>query len=189
MISQKITNALVKHSIIVEEDYEVYLYSVQSLLGNVSNIVSTIIIGMILGDIAKAALFLGVMVPLRSTIGGCHLKNPFLCYIMSCGIVCACIVIPFHLRFMPMVVCSISVVILIIIILLIAPVDCIEKPMMDIEKKKMHSRITWVVGILVIAYFLFLWFKLTDFCLEILLALIYATCTLLIEIIRKRIRY
>ena len=80
MVSSMITNHLIKASIIEEKQRELYEYSIKSLFGNVLNIVSCLAIGVLCGECVRAIIFLLVMAPLRSSIGGCHLKSSLLCF-------------------------------------------------------------------------------------------------------------
>lgn len=82
MVSSMITNYLIKASIIGEKQRELYEYSIKSLFGNVLNIVSCLAIGVLCGECVRAIIFLLVMVPLRSSIGGCHLKSSFYVFLL-----------------------------------------------------------------------------------------------------------
>ena len=84
MVSSMITNHLIKASIIEEKQRELYEYSIKSLFGNVLNIVSCLAIGVLCGECVRAIIFLLVMAPLRSSIGGCHLKSSFFYFLRNC---------------------------------------------------------------------------------------------------------
>lgn len=189
MISHWITSRLVSTSIIEERNRELYEYSIRSLLGNIMNIGAGIIIGVLCGEILRAIVFLAIMVPLRSSIGGCHLKSPLLCFIASCGIVLSCILLPDYLLVNQLMIIYFLVTLLFLFVIsIIAPVDCIEKPMTEKEKKTLHTRVRMfniTIGLFwVIAFGMGCKF----FCIEIFLAISYAMSTLIIELIRKRIR-
>lgn len=108
MISYWITNCLINAAIIEAEDRNIYEYSIKSLLGNILNIVSCILIGILCGEIIRVLVFLLIMIPLRSTIGGCHLNSPFLCFLASCGIVFVCILAPEYLYNIPIIIYTLS---------------------------------------------------------------------------------
>ena len=149
MVSSMITNHLIKASIIEEKQRELYEYSIKSLFGNVLNIVSCLAIGVLCGECVRAIIFLLVMAPLRSSIGGCHLKS------------------------------SLSI---------IAPVDCIEKPMDMEDKKKMHIRVRYLICLLFVLYFVLYIFGKKQLCVELVLVVECALATLIIELIRKYFR-
>ena len=98
MISRKITELLVKNGIVDDKEYDLYLYSIQSLIGNVVNIITCLILGIVFREVIKAVIFLAIMIPLRSSVGGYHLKNSFTCYIASTCLVAVCLLLP---RYMP----------------------------------------------------------------------------------------
>ncbi len=146
MISYWITKRLINAAIIEAKDRNIYEYSIKSLLGNILNIVSCILIGILCGEIIRALVFLLIMIPLRSTIGGCHLNSPFLCFLASCGIVFVCILAPEYLYNISIIIYILSALLWLVIIAIISPVDCIEKPMTKHEKVQMKIKVKWVVG-------------------------------------------
>ena len=169
MVSSMVTNYLIKASIIEEKQRELYEYSIKSLFGNVLNIVSCLAIGMLCGECVRAIIFLLVMVPLRSLIGGCHLKSSLLCFLTSCAIVLVCIFLPNYLIFLPDWFYLLMAGIGRGLISSIAPVDCIEKPMDMEDKKKMHIRVRYLICLLFVPYELEFLLFLLDLLLLLLL--------------------
>lgn len=189
MLSRMITSRLISASIIEEKNRELYEYSISSLLGNICNIISCILIGAIIGEILRAIVFLLIMIPFRSSIGGCHLKSPILCYVASCGIALICISFPEYILFNKyMKIYLILTISFLITIAIIAPVDCIEKPMSEEEKKLFHIRVIWMTSVLGVSYILLFYMRLYTFCVEVFLIACYALSTLLIEKFRKYIQ-
>lgn len=185
MISRRVTKLLVKNSIIEERDYDLYLYSIQSLLGNVINIITCLILGILFGEVIKAVIFLVIMIPLRSSVGGYHLKNSVTCYIASTFLVAICLVLP---RYLPIGFESLYFImtsIFIGCITIIAPVDCITKPMLIEEKNKMHRRVRWLVILIEVGYVVVLVLGANSVCKEIFLISLYTFLVLVAEIIRK----
>lgn len=185
MVSSMITNHLIKASIIEEKQRELYEYSIKSLFGNVLNIVSCLAIGMLCGECVRAIIFLLVMAPLRSSIGGCHLKSSLLCFFTSCAIVLVCIFLPDYLIFLPDWFYLLMAGIGMGLISIIAPVDCIEKPMDMEDKKKMHIRVRYLICLLFVLYFVLYIFGKKQLCVELVLVVECALATLIIELIRK----
>ena len=194
MVSSMITNYLIKASIIGEKQRELYEYSIKSLFGNVLNIVSCLAIGVLCGECVRAIIFLLVMVPLRSSpdfirivssIGGCHLKSSLLCFFTSCAIVLVCIFLPNYLIFLPDWFYLLMAGIGMGLISIIAPVDCIEKPMDMEDKKKMHIRVRYLICLLFVLYFVLYIFGKKQLCVELVLVVECALATLIIELIQK----
>jgi len=185
LVSERITQLLVNNLIIEEKQYDLYLYSIKSLFGNVLNIITCLSLGIICNEIAKAIIFLVIMVPLRSSVGGYHLKNSLACYVASSILVFICLVIP---RYMPIgfeYYYMVMTTLFMGTITIIAPVDCITKPLSIDEKNKMHRRVRWLVGLIEGGYLIALVLGASNVCIEIFLISLYTLLVLLIEIIRK----
>lgn len=185
MISAWIVNQLIFSQVIEEKERELYEYSFKSLLGNILNIVAGIIIGILCGEILRAVIFLVVIVPLRSSIGGCHIKSPLLCFIVSCGLVTTGVLIPNIVKSGYVTICIFMLFFSLVIISIIAPVDCIEKPLTTDEKKVLGTRAKFInlfIGVFVI---IVCFLKYIDLCIEIAFVVSYALITLLVESYRK----
>ena len=74
------------------------------------------------------------------------------------------------------------------LISIIAPVDCIEKPMDMEDKKKMHIRVRYLICLLFVLYFVLYIFGKKQLCVELVLVIECALATLIIELIRKYFR-
>ena len=74
------------------------------------------------------------------------------------------------------------------LISIIAPVDCIEKPMDMEDKKKMHIRVRYLICLLFVLYFVLYIFGKKQLCVELVLVVECALATLIIELIRKYFR-
>ena len=74
------------------------------------------------------------------------------------------------------------------LISIIAPVDCIEKPMDMEDKKKMHIRVRYLICLLFVLYFVLYIFGIKLLCVELVLVIECALATLIIELIRKYLR-
>lgn len=188
MISRGITKLLVNNSIIEETDYDLYLYSIQSLIGNVINIITCLILGILFGEVIKAIIFLVIMIPLRSSVGGYHMKNSVTCYIASTFLVVICLLLPRYMQVGFESLYFIMTTILIGGITIVAPVDCITKPMSIEEKNKMHKRVRWLVVMIEVVYVVALILGANSVCKEIFLITLYTLSVLVAEIIRKNKR-
>lgn len=186
-ISRKITEHLIRRKIIQPQEYDLYVYSVNSLLGNLLNIVTPLVLGACLKRELLAVVLLIVLIPLRSMIGGFHLQSAWLCFIISNLIAAGCMLLP-DLVILPWKV-SLAVVIAVgILIGITAPVDCINKPMTMEEKQKMKPRIwIWLVAVMVITG-VSAWCGQVKVYNEVVWIVFYAYATLLMELVNKRIK-
>ncbi len=185
MISQRITKVLIKSSIIEKDQFDLYLYSIKSLLGNILNIIACLLIGVACGEFVKSLIFLIIMIPLRSSTGGCHLKSAIWCFVASCALVFLCLLLPRYMTNSPQSVYMIVITISLGIITIISPVDCITKPISQEEKKRMHVRVRWIAVFIEIMYITAMILDEKAICGEILLMCFYSLGTLFIEKIRK----
>lgn len=79
-ISEDIVFWLIKNKIIEIEEREVYIYGLEALLLNVTNIITALIISVLSNSIGHFIVFLTVFVPLRIFAGGFHAKSSARCY-------------------------------------------------------------------------------------------------------------
>ena len=86
---EKILRFLEQSGRITEEDKDVYRYALQSVWILGGNIVTSILIGILLGHPWYCLLLLLALIPLRSDAGGYHAPNVWQCYFMSCGVLVA----------------------------------------------------------------------------------------------------
>lgn len=79
----KITQNLCKENIIPKDDFELYEYGFNMGITILFNIISTVIIGVIIGRVFESIAFLVFYIPLRSYAGGYHASTPWRCYFIS----------------------------------------------------------------------------------------------------------
>lgn len=131
-ISEKITNRLVRNNVIEDCNREIYLFGVEQFLTTVLNIVTTVVIGIVLGEIWQSLLFVLVFMVLRSYAGGYHASTPIRCYLLTSSIIAASLSV---IKFINVYifVCVELLVISGVIILILSPVQSENKPLDNIE--------------------------------------------------------
>lgn len=82
-ISEKCTECLIFHGIIPKSDAVFYAFGLRQCLRMFLNILTTIIIGYMMGMTLQSLLFLLAFIPMRSYTGGFHAKTPLRCYAYS----------------------------------------------------------------------------------------------------------
>ena len=85
-MSAYITDTLIEGKIIKMEERNLYLYCFGTLIEMTANIITTLIIGALLGKIVAALFFMLVFIPLRSTAGGYHCETAGKCYLLSMAV-------------------------------------------------------------------------------------------------------
>lgn len=132
-ISKKITAKMVIDGIIPSAEEELYTYGFHQGFILLINIVSSLILGLLMGRIFESILLLTVYIPLRTYAGGYHAKSPLICYFFSL------IVIFFQLLCLSYIDWSQLTLIILtllsgIVIFIMVPVEAINKKLSDKEK-------------------------------------------------------
>lgn len=83
-LSIKVADLLLKNQYIEESMYNIYQYGMQMALEMGLSFVTSVAICCIWGRVAEGIIFFAVFIPLRSYLGGYHLKSYAACYICSC---------------------------------------------------------------------------------------------------------
>ena len=87
MISDKICDRLITAGVIPEAQKALYRYGVSQLLLTALNVITTALIGVLMGMIWQSLLFLAAYIPLRRFAGGIHASTPARCYFCSVGLI------------------------------------------------------------------------------------------------------
>ncbi len=82
-ISEDIVFWLIKNNIIEIDEREVYIYGLEALLLNITNIITALVISILTCSPGHFIAFLTVFVPLRAFAGGFHAKTSTRCYIYT----------------------------------------------------------------------------------------------------------
>ena len=154
MTSKKISDLMVQSEIISVEDKDLYEYGLNQSFILLANIFTTILVGWIFNMMIESIIFLLAFVPLRSYAGGYHAKTPLRCYVLSV------IMISITLLLIRMPVWGLLSVVFITttatgVILVFAPVEDINKPLKQTEKKEYKRRINFILATLLGLVYLF----------------------------------
>lgn len=132
-IIDKVVRSLVSQGSICEEDSELYHFGIEQLYLFFVNIVTTILIGVIMGMIWQSILFMLAYIPLRKFAGGYHAKTPMRCYCMSVALIVAVLLL-IHFVVPSVLVITLIWIASMVVIYLKAPVGSINKPLSEGEK-------------------------------------------------------
>jgi accessory gene regulator B len=132
--SYKITDNLIRSGTISSDDKEIYLFGVQQGLVILLNISTTIIIGILFDVVWQLILFTVSYIGLRSFAGGYHAKTPQRCYIFSTILTLVTALMQKYI------VLSIAASVILLafsttIIIVLSPVENINKPLDHLEKR------------------------------------------------------
>lgn len=92
-LSKAISSAAISYGIVAEEDRELYEYSFQIMLEQLSIALSILLIALIFGVFFETVLYMVLFIPLRIYAGGYHARNFSWCYVISVGVYLAYVVL------------------------------------------------------------------------------------------------
>lgn len=83
MLTNYLVEKMIDKNIVSKEERDLYLYGLTEGFTILQNILITIIIGVVFGNIINTVIFLASYIPLRSFAGGYHACSPKRCFIYS----------------------------------------------------------------------------------------------------------
>lgn len=81
-----LADILVRKSIVEREDRDFYRYAIETALVYVINFITVFILAAVTGKLTEMILLLAALYPLRSSCGGKHMKTWYGCYVVSCSV-------------------------------------------------------------------------------------------------------
>lgn len=140
--AEKISNKMVDRGIVQKEDVELYRYGIENGITVAGNLLASVLFGILTGRLGVVLVFLLFYSTLRTYSGGVHCKSKLGCFILSMLIL---LVPVFSYEWvMEMVAFPVIIavgVIAIVVILVLSPVESINKPLDD-EERKYYKRIS-----------------------------------------------
>lgn len=155
-VAEKITVALTGRGIILEDDAVLYKYGIENGITVAGNLLASLIFGLVTGRLGNILVFLFFYGALRSFSGGIHCKSGAGCFTVSILI----LFIPAYLCDwavkLPLVAVVIGGMVATVIIMVLSPVESVNKPLND-EDFDYYRRISrciagWQVCTLVTLY-------------------------------------
>jgi len=183
-ISKKMVDRLLRKEMIMQEDYEIYLFGLSQLLVTLLDVVTCIVIGIVFGSLLQTLLFLTAFMGIRSYAGGYHASTPLRCYVLTIFMITVSVVALKYIEWNVWVLLG-ALVVASIIILLLAPVDTENKPIDDVEYVYFRKMTIRVLSIEVLLASMCIMFHFQVGAESIVGALVVLTVALLCEISKK----
>ena len=148
-LSDKITDILISNNAVKQEDHEIYYYGVQQGITLLLNILTTIVIALVCGELWQCMVFMLSFVLPRRYAGGYHAKTPLRCYIYSNALIFAVLLI---IKFFTLgiFICGSLSVISGAIIFFLSPVEAANKPLDEKERTVYRIRARVILVILLV---------------------------------------
>ncbi len=186
-LSKRIASFFVCNEVIKSEDEEVYEYGLQLLLSTVFNGVIALTFAIISGTVLQCVCYLAVFVLLRKSAGGYHAKTHFGC---CCILAVVLSLFIMFIKFIPNeaygIVATIAVAFSVVIILMFAPLEHENKPIIDRDKNRLRKiSVIYAVLFTLLVFVLFI-AKLKMIMICVALGMFTASSSMLVAVIEKR---
>ena len=173
-----ILDRLLRNEVIAEEDIEIYLYGIISILEYVFNIVPAIIISIVLGQWWQGLLFTFVFATLRTYAGGYHSTTMAKCFVLSMGVFTAALLVMKYLV-IPDFICWGLLLMSSFVIVLMTPVEAINKAINEIERKLYRKRSIIIWGIETVVAVVLMLFGYNEIAICIILAMVVVSLSMI----------
>lgn len=190
-LARRLAYFFVEKNIIKSEEREVYAYGYEIMISETVNWIITIIIAVFTRTIVETFVYMLAFMRLRGALGGFHANSHVGCIIISTAVYILCLCIIYKT---PMDVYWILIIMGVILhtslVLAIAPVAHPNKPFIDerecLKFRKKSYRLSFIYGSICVILFLSLQqvLKVYSFC--ILLGMLSASISMLVEYIKQR---
>lgn len=159
-ISPKIVEILIKHSLVENEDKELYLYGFFILLSQILYFIIVITIGILFNVIFESIIFYITFQFIRRYAGGYHAKTETRCGILSTLSILCCIVLIKLSKMYDIRIALLSAsLVFAVLIFILCPLDTPEKPLND-KEYKYFRKISWIIlSLIIIAIIVSFYFK------------------------------
>lgn len=173
-LSSKISDLLIRKSVIDSEDQELYVYGFFMLLSQLLYLIIACIFGLLFQCFLESAIFYFAFQLIRKYAGGYHASTEGRCEIMSTLSILACIVMIWLSRsydFSLLLFCISLVAVLVIAVF--CPLDTPEKPLSNKELKyfrKISWLILFIIAALIVVSYIFGWsYFFSPCCMSLIL--------------------
>ena len=159
-ISSIIVEILIKHSLVENEDKELYSYGFFILLSQILYFIIVITIGILFNVIFESIIFYITFQFIRRYAGGYHAKTETRCDILSTLSILCCIVLIKLSKMYDIRIALLSAsLVFAVLIFILCPLDTPEKPLND-KEYKYFRKISWIIlSLIIIAIIVSFYFK------------------------------
>lgn len=184
-LSVYIAEKLIEHGVINECSRDVYAYGLQAGFETLLNVITTLVIGILLGCPLESMVFLAGYSTLRTYAGGYHAESALSCYLISCVLVAASMLFCSRLSVAYYGLMVWVTVLAVVVITLLAPVPATHKPLDQAEYRCYRKRCIVRLGIEVCVFVLLFSMHLYRFAWSLAAVLILTGLLMLIGILKN----
>lgn len=185
-IAVHIVDKLIEYNTINSDDRDIYKFGINQIFTNLFNFITVILIGLAIDSVKEAVFFFTAFIPLRIFAGGFHSRTPLRCYIYS-SIITAAVLLAMRYINIPLLIYCLLYIVSSVIIVCFAPVEDVNKPLDDLEKKVYKNRTVKIWIIESIAFIIFELLKMYTFMKCFLYSIILSAVLIVLGIINNMI--
>lgn len=138
-----VTDWLISHYAVEEQDRELYVYAVYSFLMTISPLLLSLIFGIMMGMVMQSIILIIPFMVIRKYSGGFHAKNAWSCLICSCLLLILCISMTSYIK------CGFGLATVTVMalgsLMVLSPVDS-ENRRLELHEKKRYKYMTIVLA-------------------------------------------
>ncbi|HIZ76103.1 MAG TPA: accessory gene regulator B family protein [Firmicutes bacterium] len=142
----KVCDYFVTIGVIESGKKDLYIYGLHQGIVMFFNIITTLLVGCILGMVWQSIVFLLAYIPIRSYAGGYHAKTPVRCYCISVILITATLLAMKYVTLTPAT-CWGGILGSSALIFILAPIEDKNKPFTPAEKKVFQKRSRILLGV------------------------------------------
>jgi accessory gene regulator B len=158
----------IKFGIIDEANEDIYVYGLDLILFSILNLIVIFVTAAFFGWVMETAILMATIVPLQAYGGGYHAKTHLRCFvIMYVGWWAAMLALPF----LSSLIATVSNIIAIVVIFILAPVSHENVKMSPKQRLKMQRYVRIAVAIIAVISFASIWLIQDDSRTGIILAI------------------
>lgn len=153
-LSCRVATRMLERGVISGEDRETYEYGVYVILTSLLHVVSVIFIGAVFHMVLESIAYYACFAVLRKFAGGYHAGSPIRCYILSCIVISAVLLLARYASGFVILPAFLSILLFSgIVIFYFSPIEDDNKPLDESERRnyKKRARIILLVEIMISA--------------------------------------
>lgn len=183
----KLADVLVRKNVVEKEDRDFYRYAIETVLVYAINLITMFILAAVTKKLPELLMFLVVFYPIRTNCGGKHMNTWYGCYILSCILIEAVLLISGVLH-IHMAVLAVIIVCCLGCIWLLAPVEHHDHPMEEQDFVRGRKKVRIFSICVAVAAFVFKYFGLEVQTVLCLCSEVMCSVVLLWGVLEEKIR-
>lgn len=187
-LSSKIADRLCAEAVIAADDKDLYSYGFFVILSRILFFVEATIFGIILHTVVESIVFFVLFSIIRSYAGGVHASSEFKCTAYTTSALLICILsiktlMQYNFDYIILILLILSA----ICILLLSPLDSLEKPL-NKEETKHYRKVSWIItGLIIVLTLAFYLLDLKSISLSCAISLVLESVLLIAGKVKEKI--